>query len=313
MTIDGGMSGQYDARIIHCAADNSVVFALEFGSISSVTDDFLLVKLDASGALVWALSFGSSSPENTNWEYGQDFLSADDNFIYVSGSRYTGNDDNAILFAIPQSGDVSDWVGIYKVLDFSEALTFTTGSTLNTDVAITTTSSTNVVDSSFATQAYDAGYEVRRSYLNGRQNKLMNVAKIEFADGTTQRTSATDIPLTQVMDGENTTYLNEGHRGGFIMSLYGADTINVPTHNQDALPIGMVVTIILDQPNNNNKVYITGQDDGTDTVVIRPVGSDVYDNRYWSVGGDNVQGLYTLMKIDKNVWMLSGTTINNEN
>jgi hypothetical protein len=169
-----------------------------------------------------------------------------------------------------------------------------------------------VVDSSFETQAYDAGYEVRRAYLNGGQNKLMNVAKIEFADGTTQRTSATDIPLTQIMTGEETTYLNEGHRGGFIISRYGADIINVPTHTQDPLRIGMVVTIILDQPENNNRVYVTGQDDGTDTVVIRPVGSDVYNNRYWSVGGDNVQGLYTLMKIDKNVWMLSGATINNE-
>jgi hypothetical protein len=139
----------------------------------------------------------------------------------------------------------------------------------------------------------------------------MSVAEIEFADGTTQRSSATDIPQVAVYDG-NEYLINAGYRGGHILVKgdSGNSTIYIPSHLQDPLPIGMVVTIVLDQMIDNNIVYIEGASNIDGDVYIRPVGSDIYQNRYWTIGGDNVQGLYTLMKIEKNVWILSGATIN---
>jgi hypothetical protein len=149
ITMDGGMSNQFNSRIVYCPVDNTIAIACEYNSITSYNDDFLLVKLNASGELLWALSFGSSGQENVNWEYGQDFLSADDNFIYVSGSRYTGDDDNATLFAIPHDGIESGWVGIHNVRNSTDNLTLNTGATLNTDVAVTTTSLTNIDESTY--------------------------------------------------------------------------------------------------------------------------------------------------------------------
>lgn len=311
MDIDGGMSSVYDSKIIKCN-DGTIVCAIEYNSITSNNDDFLLMKLNTDGELQWALSLGSNTDDNVDWDWGEDFLSADDNYIYLCGQRYTGDDDNAVLYAIPHDGEPSGWVGMYNVRVSTDNISFTEGSTLNTDVAITTTTLTNISEDTYITLDGDSTYETRRVYLNGGNNKLKNVAEIEFADGTTQRTSATDIPQVAVYDGNNYT-LNASYRGGHIKvkGNTGSSTIYVPTHEQNPLPIGMVVTIVLDEMIDSNTVYITGNSSIDGDVYIRPVGSDVYDNRYWSIGGDNVQGLYTLMKIEKNVWILSGATINN--
>ena len=315
MEIAGGMSSHYNSSIQYCSVDDTIVFAIEYSSIGSYNDDFLLVKMGLDGSVEWANSFGSSSEENVNWDWGHDFLSVDDNYIYVSGSRYAaGFDDNAMLFAFPHDGVASGWVGPYNVRNSINLLTFTTGSTLNYSVSTLSSSdqTANLTMADYTVTVSDTDYDYRKVNLNGGHNKIKNVADIIFADGSSQVTSATDVPQSVILDNNTTShFINSGDRGKHILlNVYnGSSDIYVPCHGDDPLPIGSVITLVLNEPADNNGVYVIGNDNGGETVYIRAIGSDNYTNRYWFIGGDNVQGLYTLMKIDNNVWILSGSTI----
>ena len=134
---------------------------------------------------------------------------------------------------------------------------------------------------------------------------------VKFADGSiiTSYSDVIDIPRTHdgVRAGGGVKYLDQTDRGRFV-HYYGEDghsDLIVPSQYENPLSIGFTATIVLDDF-NNNKVYIYSNDSD---VTIFASGQDIYNTRNWYIGGSGNAGVYTLMKIGTNRWVLTGPEI----
>lgn len=150
------------------------------------------------------------------------------------------------------------------------------------------------------------------SYHRWLINKDETAEGIKFADGSviTSSNELKDIPPTHsgVITGGGADFrLDLSDRGKFI-HFRGADgtkDVIVPAHYDNPLPIGYTVSLILDEF-NNNRVFIYGQQN--DPIIIAN-GQSIYNTNDWYIGGSGNAGIYTLMKIETNRWILSGPEI----
>jgi hypothetical protein len=100
---------------------------------------------------------------------------------------------------------------------------------------------------------------------------------------------------------------------GKFLYFYGTNgnsTVLVPSDNDVSLPIGYTVTMIVDDF-NGNRVYVNNNT-GESTAVINAVGQNPGTTNSWdlnSTTNNGKCGVYTLMKVDTNRWMLAGPDI----
>jgi hypothetical protein len=134
---------------------------------------------------------------------------------------------------------------------------------------------------------------------------------VKFADGSvlTSFTEVIDIPRTHdgVRTGGGVKHLDTTDRGRFIhyRGEDGYSDLYVPSHYDTPLPIGFAVTIVLDQFDGNRvNVY---SNDGEVTIIAS--GQNIFNTRYWYIGGAGNAGVYTLLKIGTNRWALTGPEI----
>jgi hypothetical protein len=123
---------------------------------------------------------------------------------------------------------------------------------------------------------------------------------IIFADGTTQNTSATDIPQRRYSGQKYTLGLKD--RGHHILCVNANDdNIMIPYNARVPFPIGTVITIINDTGGN-----ITISPEGYGTIYLMMTG----------VGGVpgailETSGMATLLKIGIDGWVISGNVTSN--
>ena len=133
--------------------------------------------------------------------------------------------------------------------------------------------------------------------------------KLVFVDGS-ELTSA-GIARHSVDNGDNTTWLNASMNGKFI---YYADnpggynsTIRIPTNANVPLPIGFTLTIVMGDF-NNSRIYVNN--DGNSDVQFIVSGNDSFGTNYWQFNANTgAAGVYTIMKVDTNTWLLSGPDV----
>lgn len=110
--------------------------------------------------------------------------------------------------------------------------------------------------------------------------------------------------------GGNDIWLNADMNGKFIYfgdnPNYNSSTIRIPANYDTALPIGYTVTAITNQFSSQS-VYVNN--DGNGDVQILANGNSNTGNYWWGFAGDGVPGIYTIMKVDTNVWMLAGPNV----
>jgi hypothetical protein len=119
---------------------------------------------------------------------------------------------------------------------------------------------------------------------------------IVFADGTHQRTSATDIPQ-RLFDGVQYT-LGMNDRGHHILCTDDLRSIRIPYDARVEFPIGTVITIV----NPRGDAVALDTEGGSISVMIP--GDDIYSN-----GGTflvSERGMATLLKIGMDSWVLAG-------
>jgi hypothetical protein len=75
-------------------------------------------------------------------------------------------------------------------------------------------------------------------------------------------------------------------------------TISVPWHYDNQLPIGFTVVIV---NNSSNTVLIAGDTNGWSGVAIVVPGVD--EGNYWVLDDP---GMATLIKVDKDIWFMTG-------
>jgi hypothetical protein len=115
--------------------------------------------------------------------------------------------------------------------------------------------------------------------------------------------------------GDNYTELNFSHNGKFLYfyGSNGSSTVRVLQNADRPLPIGFTVSLILDDFNGNT-VYVNTSGDTNTGLHIGTVGFAAnYSNyNWWRIGGDGNTGIYTLMKVDTNRWILSGPNVQDD-
>jgi hypothetical protein len=117
--------------------------------------------------------------------------------------------------------------------------------------------------------------------------------QIRFADGTTQDTTAQDIPQINV---EGDQYKLGMKDRGRHLYFTQEGTVVVPYHESVPLPIGTTVTVI---NNSGNTIYINAEGGASVTLIYPPNGT----------GGAaylDDHGLITLIKVEYDTWFLTG-------
>ena len=229
-------------------------------------------------------------------------------FVYDQGNDYY----DAIAVSIPQDGTGTDTYSrwIYEVDSNFDAIV---GNDAFVQDPVTPYTPTDLLTAEL-TQPSIIWNDQYVIYNAVRLNIGTGLPGIVFADGS--QIDQAGITRAFRDTGNNTTNLNFEHNGKFIY-FYGSDgnsTVRVPQNSDVALPIGYTVSLILDDFNSAT-VYVNTNNDTNNDLHIGAVGfSATYsNNNYWRCGSyDNTVGIYTLMKVDTNRWILSGPNVQDD-
>lgn len=270
-------------------SDGSVAWSRTINNVQDywmydMWDDFSQTITVGGGQVTWA---GYVQDVNQNYQDGltvslpQDGtgMGTYDRWIYADDTDFTANVDNTSYLADP--------------------------ATPYTPTDVTTI---ELINPSFT--FYDTG----NSATNVRTNIGSGLPGIVFADGS--EISQAGITRALHDKGNNETVLDFVHNGKFLY-FYGNNgnsTVRVPQNADKALPIGFTVSIVMEDFNGNT-VYVNTGNDTNNGLTINASGfyANIGNNNWWRCGNyDNNVGIYTLMKVDTNRWILSGPDVRDD-
>lgn len=296
----------------------------------STSDDFLVIKFDSTGTVLWQRSVGSTSDDRNNWDNGYQTLSVTADRVFIAGSTYQSNDDVGFVASFPADGSGTQTAHIGNFF-YNESPTWsinTTTSTVSvvggllfTSTQVTVTSETNIT--SVDTTVTNLVRTIRTGDVDGR---IENLYSLSFEDGSVQTTAFVG-GINRAEDGDfiyntNNFYPDLSHTGKMIrwIAENWNDTVQIYIpHNDDVpFPIGAQLHFVKDQGirgfmfwpwsnvSNNNDI----------TIIPSSPADYMYGNMYnsgegWSVrhyDWNQVPARVTLTKIDTNRWLLECTS-----
>ena len=309
-------------------SNDNIYIAAEYDSAFNNTtdDDFLIVKFDSAGNVLWWREAGTTTDEDVNWNNGYQILSVTDDHVHLAGSSYQGDDDVGVAISFPTdgSGTGTNHIGsffIHETPDWGANVTTSTVVTVGglqfTSTQVTVTNETNIT--AFESATPNIFRKIRTGELDGR---LEDVYSISFEDGSVQTSAYAG--LVRAQDGDfvyntNDFYPNLEHANKMMRWYapeWGSSSIGIYIpHNDDvAFPIGTQLHFVKDQSIRSFMFWPWGDIGNSDDVTIIPSSPD--DNKYgsmynsgegWSVrhpNNDEVPARATLTKIDTNRWLL---------
>jgi hypothetical protein len=132
---------------------------------------------------------------------------------------------------------------------------------------------------------------------------------IVFGDGS--EIAHPGIGRFAVDNGDNSRTLEAGMNGKFIYfndnPSNNSSWIYVPANIDVPLPIGFTVTVVMGDFNSTSKVFVNNNGNGAVSFYVS--GSSNFGQQSWSFGGDGKAGVYTIMKVDTDKWMLAGPNV----
>lgn len=300
-------------------SDDNIYLAAEFNSPASLNDDFFFAKFDSSGNNIWQRMLRSYGDANSQFSNGYQSLKVQgDYFFYCASTAVYSSNDNDTALAVKLATDGSGLGSIgnttweYASVNFNWANT-PNQQTSNLQVAVapgvfTTDEPVTGTDTTSYTNAFLNVYK-------GEGGVVGAVQQLTFEDGTTQTTASKPIipqNIEGTLHGSNSLTLRLEHAGTFIrVNFYnGNQTIYVPTNADVPFEIGTVITIIADEVfGNSDRIYIYSGD-GYQQPEIIGVGYNSDSPPDWWILNNNTNnnktGIYTLMKIDTDRWVLAG-------
>lgn len=303
-------------------SDDNVYLGAEYNSPDSLNDDFFFAKISSTGILQWQRMLKSFGDANAQWGNGLQSLKVKgDKFYYTASTEvYTSNGTSTTLsVCLPTDGTGLGVIGNttweYAEVDLAWNDTpnqQTTNLQVGAGTAVFTTDEP-VTGSSPTT--YTNAY---LSVYKGNGGIVGAVKELTFEDGTTQKTASKNIipqNIEGVLKGQNNLYLRLDHAGQFIRVTmrWGNQSIYVPVNADVPFEIGTVITIIADDLyDNGNSIYIYSNN-GFRQPEITGVGTNSDSPADWYVLNSNTNnnktGIYTLMKVDTDRWVLSGPDV----
>jgi hypothetical protein len=280
-------------------------------------EGLITFKFDTDGNKLFERNLVSVDSIFTDYyqPFGSNISVNNDRISVVGYSQYSGDNDNGIIADLPANGNGLGTIGDHFVYAKSETNlaqfgkyfepadslgnTFTPATRYHyfTVTNFSTGTSLSIyLDRSVKTSPV---YDTTGGTING-------VAGITFEDGTTQTTSAQDVPRSDLSWTNNSNYtIQLQDRGHHIYNdNVGNNYYYIPSDALIDFPIGSVVTFVV--TGQNIRIYpkqgvtIYGAGQGGTNVTYNGSPS------YWVIPA---WGIATIMKYDANTWMLSGTGI----
>ena len=310
-------------------SNNNIYVAGELDYQGQITgDDYLVVKFDKDGTVLWQRTIGSTADEDTNWNNGFQILSVTDDKVYLAGSSYQGGDDVGLAISFPTDGShlPEQHIGrfIYESIDFNIVATTATVYNLTGIVfestPLSVTNQTNLIASTATTEISTTGLRY------GNEGRIADIYSLTFEDNTVQRTAYTG-GLSRDEDGvyiynTNDFYPNLQNAGKFMTwsAPYWNDSVQIYVpHNEDVpFEIGTQMHFIKQQGIGAFMFWPWANIGDTNDIVIEPsspadyMHGDMYNsNEGWSVrhyDWEQIPARATLTKIDTNRWLLECTS-----
>jgi len=278
-------------------------------------DMWSIMKLSkVDGSLIWARKLGNTQGFNMNSlnNYETDLISVVGDNAYLAGQVYDAEDDDYVAVAgrfntsSTAMGSFDRW--IYSNDTLASWITNTSNA-----VVVDASESEAIVESdqteftknndNISVTADAVGDVNTFTYAIGGSSKLL------FADSSELTTAG--IARHSVDNGDNSTTLTANMNGKFIYFNDNPNswnsTLYIPSNANTELPIGFTVTVVMGNF-NGSRVYVNNN--GNNDVTILAAGSDNFGSGYWQFNANtNSAGVYTIMKIDTDTWMLAGPDV----
>ena len=300
-------------------SDYNIYLGAEINSPTSLNDDFFFAKFDSSGNNIWQRMLKSYGDADANWANGYQSLKVQgDYFFYCASTEVysTNNNNSALAVKLPIDGSglglIANGVWEYADADLNWVNTINQqASDLQVAVApsvFTTDEPVTGTDPTTHTNAFLNVY-------TGEGGVVGAVKQLTFEDGTTQTTASKPIipqNIEGTLHGDDDLHLRLDHAGTFIRVNFDNDDQNiyVPLNVDVPFEIGTVITIIADDINDNGySIFLRSEDGFQDPVIIGVGFASDSPPDWWELNGttnNNKTGIYTLMKIDTDRWVIAG-------
>ncbi len=269
-----------------------------------------IMKLSKTdGSLIWARYLDNAEKVDMYdmYDNNSDVISVQGDNICYAGYTYDAN-ENYYVAVSARVNTNGQGLGTYGRWTYSEDIN--AGWTDNTTNAVVVSATITAIDQAvftvpsgnFSITADNVGSVVGSGFQIG------GAAKVVFADGSELNTAGiaryskdeggTERTLSAEMNGKFLYYDNSNNTSNSF--------INIPANANVELPIGFTVTVVV---GNMNGYSIYVNNDGASDVGMYHAGSSDGLNGYWTFASDGNPGVYTIMKIDTDTWMLAGPNI----
>ena len=301
-------TGSSDDSVVVNAGDGNILVAIEAYNDDIGDNALKIIKMTPSGETVFKRWLMGATDEDTNFKNGRTLAVVGDSF-YITGYFYANDYNSSVAAKLPLNGDGVGEYGSFRYTDVNAQdgnynWPSLTGVNFVVDEVIvgdgwagalavepyvntgTTVTITDLNQGDIYVDLFDVPYttEVVRDIDGGR---------IVFADGTTQSTSAQDVPQRRYSGQKYTLGMKD--RGHHIYCSNEDDRIIVPYDARVPFPIGTKIMIVND---TGNTVYIQTEGESQEMMIA----GDGYSGTAELAN----YGVATLLKIGRERWSISG-------
>ena len=305
-------------------SDDNIYLATEYYPNDGNQDNFLIIKFDSDGDVLWQREAGTVHDEDAQWDNGSQILSVTNDRVNIAGSFAVGEGDSVALamsFPTDGSGAASNNKGGFILNTVDVVVTATTATVYNyasliiAPAQVTLTTATTFTASTSTTT--NASIGIRTGDVDGR---IENLYSVSFEDGTVQTTAYTG-GLTRVQNrvyNTNDLYLTLQDANKLIRcdsdGWNDSQEIYIP-HNDDVpFPIGTQIHFVKERGINRFFFWPWADIGDEDDMRILPSspaegmeGNVFNTDEGWSVRHpdyDSIPARVTITKTDTNTWLL---------
>jgi len=314
--------GIYDASVAIDLRDNSIIIGGEMNSIASRNNDFIVLKFSTTGSVLWQRSLGTTANENVWYNDGHQVVSISGDYYYLAGTtRGYGGTRNAVAMRLPLdgSGVGNNIGGVWNYYD--EAPNEWNFETLSTQSANITglTSRTELLSASYPTltSTTDTYANIVVPVYTGAGGTIEKVKSIVFEDGSEMTTAILSTLLTQPRGPQDDTdvYLDLNDIGTqiYFNNIYGGYNcwVYVPASYDVNFPIGSEITLVIGNTDGST-VYVNTQNNSDVRILANGFNANYNNHSFWRIGGDSNAGVYKLLKIETDLWVLTGPNVQDD-
>ena len=303
-----------DDSVIARTADGNLLVTCEAYN-NDIGDDALKVfLLTPGGEVVYKRWLMATTDSDSRFKNGR-CLTTDNDSFYITSYFYANDYDSTMIARLPIDGSGTGEHGSFRYTDVNAMTGSFSDSGLtgiNYDIDPVNLEDENnyagpladgeevyiKTTSTFTTGEGDLYVDTFYPNYNVETVRDTDGGNIVFADGTTQNTSATDIPQRRYLGQRYTLGLKD--RGHHIYCVNQNEEILIPYNARVEFPVGTVITIV---NSDSSSVYIN-KEGGSMGLMI--VGEGYYD--YVEL---TQYGMATLLKVGRDQWVIAGNVQSN--